>query len=219
MFSLRTCCFIGLLGLATLVGLRPGDARAQQVYRIVGPDGRVTFSDKPPLDPNARATAEPVVPPATGTGTGDSALPFELRQVTSRYPVLLYTGPGCAPCGAGRAMLSNRGIPFTEKTVTTNDDIDALSRLAGAPTLPTLTIGAQQLKGYSEVEWTQFLDAAGYPKTSQLPAGYHTPPATPLVVAHEPPAPARPSPTAQRAPVASPAPETAPADNPAGIRF
>lgn len=217
MFSLRTCCFIGLLGLATIGALSPGDARAQQIYRIVGPDGRVTFSDKPPLEPSARATAAPSVP--APAGSADSALPFELRQVASRYPVLLYTGPGCAPCGAGRAMLSNRGIPFTEKTVTTNEDIDALSRLAGVPSLPTLTIGAQQLKGYSEVEWTQFLDAAGYPKTSQLPAGYRTPPATPLVVAQEPQAPARASAAAQRAPAASPAPSPAPAEDPSGIRF
>ncbi len=215
MFSLRTCCFIGLLGLAALVGLSPGDARAQQIYRIVGPDGRVTFSDKPPLEPSARATAAPSVPLAAGGG--DSALPFELRQVTSRYPVILYSGPGCGPCGAGRTMLSSRGVPFTEKTVTTNEDIDALGRLAGVPTLPTLTIGAQQLKGYSEVEWTQFLDAAGYPKTSQLPAGYRTPPATPLVVAQEPQAPARASATTQRAPVTSP--EPAPDENPSGIRF
>lgn len=215
MFSLRTCCFVVLLGLATVGCFSPGDARAQQIYRFVGPDGRMTFSDKPPLEPNARATVAPVVP--LGAGTGDSALPFELRQVASRYPVLLYTGPGCAPCGAGRSMLSNRGIPFTEKTVTTNEDIDALGRLAGVPSLPTLTIGAQQLKGYSEVEWTQFLDAAGYPKTSQLPAGYHTPPATPLVVAQEPQVPARAS--AAAAPAPSPTPAPAPADNPSGIRF
>jgi glutaredoxin len=213
MFSLRTCCFIGLLGLATIGALSPGDARAQQIYRIVGPDGQVTFSDKPPLEPSARATAAPSVPLAAGSA--DSALPFELRQVASRYPVLLYTGPACPPCGAGRSMLSNRGIPFTEKTVTTNEDIDALSRLAGVPTLPVLAIGTQQLKGYSEVEWAQFLDAAGYPKTSQLPAGYRTPPATPLVVAQEPQAPARPT---TATPADSP-PPPAPAEDPSGIRF
>ena len=213
MFFLRTCGFFGLLALATLGFFSPSDAQAQQIYRYAGPDGRMIFSDKPPLEPNARATVAPVLP--LGAGTGDSALPFELRQVASRYPVTLYTAPSCAPCGAGRSMLSNRGVPFTEKTVTTNEDIDALKRLTGIPTLPVLTIGTQQLKGYSEVEWEQFLDAAGYPKTSQLPAGYRTPPATPLVVAQEPQVPARAS--AVAAPAASPAP--APADNPAGIRF
>ena len=214
MFFLRTCGFLGLLGLATLGVLGPSDARAQQIYRYVGPDGRMTFSDKPPLDPNARATAASLVPQSGGTGSG--AFPFELRQAATRYPVMLYTGPGCAPCSAGRAMLSSRGIPFAEKTVSTNEDIDALKRIAGVATLPVLSVGTQQLKGYSEVEWTQFLDAAGYPKTSQLPVGYSVPAASPLVIAQQPEVPAEAAP-AERATAASPAP--APAENPTGIRF
>ena len=28
-------------------------AQAQQIFRIVGPDGKVTFSDRPPEDPKA----------------------------------------------------------------------------------------------------------------------------------------------------------------------
>jgi hypothetical protein len=114
-------------------------------------------------------------------------------------------------------MLMSRGIPFTEKSVTTKDDVDALRRLAGgSPALPFLTIGGQQLKGYSESEWTQFLDAAGYPKTSQLPPAYVPPPATPLVAAQEPRV-QRPAPTPPAA--AAQAPTQAPADNPTGIRF
>ena len=42
--------------------------------------------------------------------------------------------------------------------------------------------GGQQLKGYSDLEWKQYLDAAGYPKSSQLPSGYRNPPAAPLKV-------------------------------------
>ena len=30
---------------------------AQPVYRIVGPDGKVTFSDKPPAEPQAKVTS------------------------------------------------------------------------------------------------------------------------------------------------------------------
>jgi hypothetical protein len=101
--------------------------------------------------------------------------------------------------------------------VTTNEDIDALKRLTGAPSLPFLTIGGQHLKGFSEIEWVQFLDAAGYPKTSQLPSSYSPPPASPLVAAQEPRTPARTAAEAPRA--AAPAPAAAPAENPAGIRF
>jgi glutaredoxin len=192
-------------------------AHAQQVFRIVGPDGRVTFSDKPPIEPNAKA-ARAATSPAGASASG--SLPFELRQIASRFPVTLYTGPNCEPCGSGRAFLGSRGVPFTEKTVSSNDDIDALQRLSGAASLPFMTIGGQQLRGFSEVEWSQFLDAAGYPKTSQLPASYRPAPPSPLVAVQAPAAAPAAQPETARAASPAPAPVPAPAPaNPAGIRF
>jgi glutaredoxin len=206
------------LAAAILLAALACSAGAQQVFRIVGPDGKVTFSDQPPADPKAKAAP---AAPGGGGGTSSASLPFELRQVAGKYPVVLYTGPECAPCGSGRSYLSSRGVPFTEKTVSTNEDVQALQRLSGAATLPFLTIGGQQLNGYSETEWTQFLNAAGYPATSQLPASYRPAPATPLVAAAAP----RPvTPDASRAPTTAQtpqpsAPAAAPGSNPAGIQF
>lgn len=204
----------GLVGLLAVAGFSSSDANAQQIFRIVGPDGRITFSDKAPLQATARATS-PSALPTPVAGADNSSLPYELRQVAARYPVTLYTGPNCAPCGSGRAFLSGRGIPFTERTVTSNEDIEALRRIAGVSSLPFLTIGGQQLKGFSEIEWGQFLDAAAYPKTSQLPARYSRPPAVALVAAEPIQGPARTAPE----PAAAPAPAPEPAENPAGIRF
>ena len=140
--------------------LTAGLAQAQTIYRVVGPDGKVTFSDKPPVSA-ANMTATDAGGKATGAN--GPTLPFELRQVVSKYPVTLYTANNCAPCASGRTLLSGRGIPFTEKTVNTAEDADALQRISGENSLPFLTIGGQQIKGYSESEWTQFLDAAGDP--------------------------------------------------------
>jgi glutaredoxin len=187
-----------------------------QVYRIVGPDGKVTISDQPPVaSGNAKVSTGNAGAPGGGAG---AALPFELRQVATKYPVTLYVGDNCGPCGAGRSLLTSRGVPFVEKTVNTNEDIQALQRLGGESSLPFLTIGSQQLKGFSDTEWSQFLDAAGYPKSSQLPASYRQAAATPLVTAAPVAAPA----AAPRTPpqAARPAPAVAPAaNNPAGIRF
>lgn len=198
------------------VGLVASSVMAQGVYRIVGPDGRVTYSDQaPPTGATVRAAG----------GTADSAvssnaqLPFELRQVASRYPVTLYTGKDCAPCNSGRNLLNARGIPYAEKTISTSQDAEALKRLSGETSLPFLTIGGQQIKGYSDSEWTQFLDAAGYPKQSQLPSSYRRPASTPLVaVKPAETAPAK-SAAAQRPAKPAEIPVTPPADNPAGIRF
>lgn len=196
-------------------------AQAQTVFRIVGADGRVTFSDKPPVTADQNVTA-------TGRGgrpveVANTSLPFELRQVTARYPVTLYTSAGCAPCSSGRALLTGRGIPFTERTVTTTEDTEALARLSGEAALPFLTIGGQKIKGFSDAEWVQFLDAAGYPSSSRLPANYRNPPASPLVAVQRQEPPAQPAATAAATPETTPAAPVTPvnnaASNPAGIRF
>ena len=114
-------------------------------------------------------------------------------------------------------------MPFNEKTVTTNEDLDALQRLSGGLSLPVASIGGQQLKGYSEIEWSQYLDAAGYPKTSQLPGTYRNPAPSPMVavqaVAPRPAQAAEPAPAPEPPPtVFAPAPGPTPS-NPAGIRF
>lgn len=190
-------------------------AQAQQIYRIVGPDGRVTFSDKPPA---AGASGTAATGGNTAGASGSGILPFELRQVVSRYPVTLYTGRNCGPCGNARSYLVSRGIPFTERTVTTPEDAAALQRISGDASLPFLTIGAQQLKGFSDAEWGQFLDAASYPQTSVLPASYTHPPATPLVAVQRPAAAEAAPAAAPPPPRPAPAPAPAPA-NPAGIVF
>ena len=186
-----------------------------QVQRSVGAGGRVTYSD--------RVTAAPESAPAAAPGAGAANLPYQLAQVAQRYPVVIYTSQDCAPCQSGRNLLVNRGVPFSEKTVESNDDIAALRRLAGTQDLPVLTIGAQRIQGYSDAEWSAYLDAAGYPKSSQLPASYRRPAATPLTpprataAAQAPDAPPayRPAPTPEAPSIAPPRTPT----NPAGIRF
>ena len=206
-----------LTGLVLVLGLAALSASAQGVYRIVGPDGRVTYSDQPPPAANAR----PVGTGATVSAAEASAqLPFQLRQVVGRYPVTVYTSSDCAPCNSGRNLLNARGIPYTEKLINTAEDGEALKRLSGDTSLPFLTIGAQQIKGYSDTEWTQFLDAAGYPKTSALPGNYRRPAPAPLVAAKAAPGNTAPNgSTAARPAAPAEIPVAPPVNNPAGIRF
>ncbi len=204
--------------LSVLLALATGSSLAQTVYRIVGPDGKVTFSDKPPVTP-AKVTGLETV---SGAGTpANPALPFELRQAVDKYPVTLYTSKDCAPCDSGRSLLQGRGVPFAEKTITTADDSESLQRISGSTSLPFLTLGGQQIKGFSDAEWSQYLSAAGYPENSRLPAGYRNPPAAPLVAVQTPAVQPASAPTARAQPTATTptlTPRVNPA-NPAGIQF
>jgi glutaredoxin len=192
------------LALVVALAWLPLTASSQALYKIIGPDGRITYSDQAPASTSARVTAltgegraasaalaasgasanAGAISPAAAAATGQSALPADLRGLVSRYPVTLYAAQDCAPCTTGRNLLRQRGIPFSEKIVDSDDDVDAMSRITGARTLPALTVGKQALRGYAEADWTEFLDAAGYPRESHLPRAYVPSPPTPLVARH-----------------------------------
>lgn len=212
---------------ASLLLLTGAAAQAQTLYRSVGPDGRVTFSDTPPPNATNKAAGSTA---GSGPANAGAALPYELQQTVNRYPVTLYTSDSCAPCASGRNLLTARGIPFSERMVSTAEDVAALQRLAGDASLPLLTIGSQQIIGFSDAEWNQYLDAAGYPKTPQLPSAYRQVAPAPLVavqrVANTPTPPAGTAVQSVTEPPINtvntrprPTPTPAPDPNPANIRF
>jgi glutaredoxin len=161
--------------LATAMGLALLSAGpAWALYKVVGPDGRITYTDRPPADRPA-ATLK-----TNGTMVASNGLPFELQKIANQYPVTFYSASKCVPCDAARQMLQGRGIPYTEKTVDTSEDILTLQKTEGVQQLPILKVGSKQLLGFAQTDWIAYLDAAGYPAKSALPASYKQPPATPL---------------------------------------
>lgn len=156
--------------------------------------------------------------------SGNGPLPYVVAQAAQRYPVTLYSSSNCTPCDSARAFLNQRGIPFAEKTISSNADLAALKDLTHSTSVPALTIGTQSLDGFSSSTWSQYLDAAGYPKTSQLPAGWQNGAASPLA-ASQPADVASTAATPGAAANSTPAPTEPPVkpapnpNNPAGIRF
>lgn len=184
-----------------------GPALAQ--YKVVDANGRITYTDKPPVSDNAKVVnlGRSGAPAAAADGA-DAGLPFELRQIAARFPVTLYTGASCTPCEAGRQLLRQRGVPYSERQIVTDEDTAALERLSGGRTLPSLSVGSQALRGFNPTDWSSYLDAAGYPRESRLPRSWQPPAATPLVArapaipASAPPAAAEPARPAAPAPAA-----------------
>jgi glutaredoxin len=214
LFMMKTHKFGYLVSAMALVISAGSSTHAQTVYRIVGADGKVTFSDKPPVNADQGKIAGTGV--GAGSGASSSGLPFELRQVVSKYPVTLYTASKCGPCDTARSYLVARGVPFTERTVNTPQDAESLQRISGETSLPFITVGNQRLSGFTDVDLNQYLDAAGYPKASVLPAGFRNASATPLVPVQKAAEPA-PKPI-ENTPAPAPASNKNP-DNPTGIVF
>lgn len=198
-----------LAALALLSG-----SSAWALYKVVGPDGRITYTDRPPSDRPAQAIR------ANGATASTEGLPYELQRVVSRYPVTLFTGPKCPSCDAGRQMLKDRGVPFVEKTVSTSDDAKAYTKQENTDQLPSVRIGQKQLLGYSQSDWTSYIDAAGYPAKSALPLNYRWPEPSPLAdLADSKPAPSAPARNNPAAPAPADSSTPPSGSSPSGFRF
>lgn len=200
------------LALASVLAASASPALA--LYKIVGPDGSITYTDRPPAGTTSRVST--MVGGTVNEVAPLDTLPVELRQVAVRYPVVLYTSADCVPCDEGRKLLVQRGIPFTEKLVINNDDVAALEVAVGVRTVPALKIGSQALRGMSADEWATYLDAARYPRESRLPRGWQGVAPEPLVVRSV----ARPAaPEVPDAPLRAPLTREQPAAPTGGLRF
>jgi glutaredoxin len=147
-----------------------------QLYKWVAADGSISYSDKPPP-----ATAAKVERKSISGGSSQADLPYEVGQAAKNNPVTLYTMQKCSACDQGRKLLTERGIPFSEKTVSTNDDVDRVQKISGSGQMPLLVVGREKQTGYSPDAWGSTLSAAGYPATNTLPKGYSNPSPEPVV--------------------------------------
>jgi glutaredoxin len=208
-----------LLPLAILVAGLSLHLPSHAQYKVIGPDGKVTYTDRAPANNDGKVTSLGARG-VSSSGPTDVALPLELRQVVTRYPVTLYTVTGsCEPCESARQLLRQRGIPYGEKQVQSPEDSEALERLSGGRDAPTLAIGSQVMRGFAPEVWASYLDVAGYPRDSKLPATYQYPAATPITERRDAVAAAR-APAA-RASQPSPVdvPTAPPPASPTGIKF
>lgn len=147
-----------------------------QVYKWVDANGKVTFSDTPP--PTDAATRVETKNYGS-SGSDTSTLPFELAKAVRSMPVTLYTTTNCPPCEDGKNYLKQSGIPFVEKTVTTDADVRKITALTGNTQMPVATVGPTKLIGYNSGDWRNALSLAGYPETNMLPSDYQFAPAQP----------------------------------------
>lgn len=161
MLAARLSALAVFSALAVTLAL-PADA--QTTYRWIDKaTGKTVFSDQPP-PPGAKViqTKESKAP------AEEAQVPYAVKQAAEKYPVVLYTAANCIEaCKQGRDLLNGRGVPFSEKMLSKDEEIAELSaKLGGEVSVPTLFVGQQNFKGYEAGAWNNLLDLAGYPKSA-----------------------------------------------------
>jgi glutaredoxin len=210
--SARTKSLQACLGVFAMIGLVSLSSLVQaQKYKWIGPNGKMVYSDTPPP-----ANAKKLISKSMqGTAQQSNVkFPPDLDIAVRKNPVTLYatvSSTPCAACNEARNMLKQNGIPFTEKTIDTKDDVEKLRQVSGDTQLPLLLVSRAKFAGFDPVEWRTALSTAGYPETSILPKDYRYP-------APEPAAP--PAPTENKEKAEKPSEQVKPRTaSPTGIRF
>ena len=154
-------CFTHIL-FATLLAVAASSTFAGDLYRWVDEQGKVHYGDVPALEvlqPENKKFKDSTLP--------DADLPYETRRAKEAFPITLYVADNCkGPCQRARDLLNSRGIPFTQKNLVTQEDIDAFRKLTNADSVPLLAVGNNLFKKFQADEWNNGLDIAGYPKTA-----------------------------------------------------
>lgn len=170
--------------LGGLLLVLPMLAAQGATYKWIDADGRVNYGDRPPEGVNPQQVALPTRPIQD---TGEAALPLPLRNVTARHPVILYSTNPCGACDLARSHLVRRGIPHSERTIRTAQDLDAFGKLGfTGMALPVVLVGRERLNGYDAERLDRFLDTVGYPKVSLMPPNWRPAAASQLAPANEP---------------------------------
>ena len=139
-------------------------ATAQTTYRWLDQTtGQTVYSDQPP-PPGAKQ----VVSKKIEASSDEPQLPYATRQAVEKFPVTFYSAANCVEaCNKARALLNGRGVPFTEKMLKSEEETAELARILGSEaTVPSLTVGQQNYKGFESNAWNNLLDLAGYSKSA-----------------------------------------------------
>jgi hypothetical protein len=141
-------------------------AQADKLYKWTDADGNLHYTDHPPTPAEAKSQERKKF----GDKPTDVALPYALQQALKKFPVTLYTADCGDACIKAAALLSTRGVPYTEKNAREAVAAEELKALNGGKLeVPLLKLGNQIVKGYEEAGWNRALDAAGYPSSPVVP--------------------------------------------------
>jgi glutaredoxin len=143
-----------------LVVMNTPNVSAVTVVECVDADGNTSFRDQCPPGSSQKGKKE-----ISGLGGNDGP---DLSAVAAANPITLYTVPDCDACDLTRNALSGRDLPFTEKNVQDNAEMqEELKTATGGLTVPGIVIGDKVLTGYSRDAIDSALNGAGYPAPAE----------------------------------------------------
>jgi glutaredoxin len=129
---------------------------AQTLYKSVGPDGRVVYSDRPPAEGRLEKTMTFENLPSSPLPASTSSYVEQLRRMgptsatnTPTSGVVLYSAAWCGFCKRAKAYLAGKGITYQDFDIDTKDGMAAFAQAGGGKGVPLLVARGQRVQGFS----------------------------------------------------------------------
>ncbi|MES2581333.1 MAG: glutaredoxin domain-containing protein [Pseudomonadota bacterium] len=141
----------------------------QTLYKTVGPDGKVDYSDKPPADGRFEKTMQFENLPSSNVPDLSHTYVEQLKrmkasQAASAAPatrgVVLYAASWCGYCRSARTYLGKKGIAYQEIDIDTERGKESFAKASGGQGgVPLLLSANQRVQGYSVGAYDAFFAA------------------------------------------------------------
>jgi glutaredoxin len=137
-------------------------ALAQTVYKSIGPDGNVVYSDHPPADGKVDKTFNfvelpsspvPDLPADSANTSGKKAMPTQ--PVVPRDGVLMYSASWCGYCKRAKAYLAKNHIAYSSVDIDTADGRSSFQEV-GKGSVPLLFWGKRRIRGFTAEGYDAF---------------------------------------------------------------
>jgi glutaredoxin len=143
--------------------LAPVAIQADTVYRSVGPDGKVTYSQRPPADgkidktlvfqnlpstplPEATLRYRNELTKSMGKRLAESAKPYRAQPV-------IFMAQWCGYCKQAKSYLAEKGISYREYDIDTPDGMRAFVEAGETRGVPVMFANGQRVQGFSRAAY------------------------------------------------------------------
>lgn len=130
----------------------PNTARAE-VYKTIGADGRISYTDKPPDTFSADKTEKLKLQ----TYAGDPVVSSSNSAVKR---VVIISAEWCGVCTRAKAYMRSHKIDFEEWDIDKSNFARAKMKEHGAKGVPLILVGKQKMVGFSEATLEEMLKKA-----------------------------------------------------------
>ena len=142
-----------------MLALAPAAILGETIYRSVGPDGKITYSQRPPADGKVDKTL--VLQNLPSSPLPESALRYQAELIKSmnkrladqakpyREVPTLFMAQWCGYCKQAKSYLAEKGIAYREYDIDTPDGMRAFVEAGERRGIPVLLTNGQRVQGFS----------------------------------------------------------------------